>query len=263
MTGVGAALNTAKVTPGLVGGRVRLRGVGISAIQGARVAGAAEIVAVDLVESKLADAQRFGATHAVKPATCRPPGRADGGDGFDFAFEAIGLPDTMRAAYDATRRGGTTCIIGVGGLDKMVTFSAFELFYTEKTLEGSYYGSADVRDRLQPHAQPVAQRPARPRGHDHQARSPSTTSTRRSPTCRPARSSARSSRSATPTRRGAAAGAVEGRRRPPGLRRRGRCRGCRAARGGCDFPRRRRPGRPSRSSIRGARGRHRGAWGEA
>ena len=51
----------------------------------------------------------------------------------------------MRAAYDATRRGGTACIIGVGGMDKTVSFNAFELFFDEKTLKGSYYGSADVR----------------------------------------------------------------------------------------------------------------------
>ena len=51
----------------------------------------------------------------------------------------------MRAAYDATRRGGTTCIIGVGGMDKEISFNAFELFYSEKTFVGSYYGSADVR----------------------------------------------------------------------------------------------------------------------
>jgi S-(hydroxymethyl)glutathione dehydrogenase/alcohol dehydrogenase len=51
----------------------------------------------------------------------------------------------MRSAYDATRRGGTTCIIGVGGVAEMVSFSAFELFFQEKTLMGSYYGSADVR----------------------------------------------------------------------------------------------------------------------
>jgi S-(hydroxymethyl)glutathione dehydrogenase/alcohol dehydrogenase len=146
MTGVGAALNTARVTPGSSVVVFGCGGVGISAIQGARVAGAAEIVAVDLVESKLADAQRFGATHAVKPEELDGArSEITGGDGFDFGFEAIGLPETMRAAYDATRRGGTTCIIGVGGLDKTVSFSAFELFYAEKTLKGSYYGSADVR----------------------------------------------------------------------------------------------------------------------
>ena len=129
MTGVGAAINTAKVEPGSTVVVFGCGGVGISAIQGARVAGAAEIVAVDLLDSKLDDAK----------AT------VTGGDGFDYAFEAIGLPQTMRAAYDVTRRGGTTCIIGVGGLDKTVTFNAFELFFDEKTIKGSYYGSADVR----------------------------------------------------------------------------------------------------------------------
>jgi S-(hydroxymethyl)glutathione dehydrogenase/alcohol dehydrogenase len=121
-------------------------GVGIAAIQGARVAGASEIVAVDLVDSKLVDAQRFGATHAVKPDDLEgAKASVTGGDGFDYAFEAIGLPQTMRSAYDVTRRGGTTCIIGVGGLDKSLTFNAFELFFDEKTIKGSYYGSADVR----------------------------------------------------------------------------------------------------------------------
>jgi S-(hydroxymethyl)glutathione dehydrogenase/alcohol dehydrogenase len=146
MTGVGAAVNTAKVTPGSSVVVFGCGGVGISAIQGARVAGASEIVAVDLVDSKLEDAQRFGATHAVRPDELDDAkATVTGGDGFDYAFEAIGLPQTMRAAYDVTRRGGTTCIIGVGGLDKTVTFNAFELFFDEKTIKGSYYGSADVR----------------------------------------------------------------------------------------------------------------------
>ena len=146
MTGVGAALNTAKVTPGSSVVVFGCGGVGISAIQGARVAGASEIVAVDLVDSKLEDALRFGATHAVKPDDLEgAKASITGGDGFDYAFEAIGLPATMRTAYDVTRRGGTTCIIGVGGMDKTVSFNAFELFYDEKTFTGSYYGSADVR----------------------------------------------------------------------------------------------------------------------
>jgi S-(hydroxymethyl)glutathione dehydrogenase / alcohol dehydrogenase len=103
-------------------------------------------VAVDLVDSKLEDAQRFGATHAVKPDELDSiKSSVTGGDGFDYAFEAIGLPQTMRSAYDVIRRGGTACIIGVGGLDKSLTFNAFELFFDEKTIKGSYYGSADVR----------------------------------------------------------------------------------------------------------------------
>src|SRR5690606_24022798 len=120
-------------------------GVGISAIQGARVAGAATIVAVDLVDAKLDTALRFGATHACKPDDLAALQAELTGDGFDYAFEAIGLPVTMRAAYDAVHRGGTACIVGAGAMDKEVSCNGFELFFSEKTLVGSYYGSVDVR----------------------------------------------------------------------------------------------------------------------
>jgi S-(hydroxymethyl)glutathione dehydrogenase / alcohol dehydrogenase len=146
MTGVGAAINTAKVTPGSSVVVFGCGGVGISVIQGARVAGASEIVAVDLNPDKLEQAKAFGATHGCAPDEVDSlKASITGGDGFDFAFEAIGLPATMRASYDAVRRGGTACIVGVGKLDEFVQFSAFELFFSEKTLVGSYYGSADVR----------------------------------------------------------------------------------------------------------------------
>ncbi len=146
MTGVGAAINTAKVSPGSSVVVFGCGGVGIAAIQGARIAGAAEIVAVDLVDAKLEDAVGFGATRAVKPDELDSvKAELTGGDGFDYAFEAIGLPLTMRAAYDAVRRGGTACIVGVGASDQVVEFNAFELFFSEKTLVGSYYRSADVR----------------------------------------------------------------------------------------------------------------------
>jgi S-(hydroxymethyl)glutathione dehydrogenase/alcohol dehydrogenase len=146
MTGVGAAINTVKVVPGSSVVVFGCGGVGIAAIQGARLAGASEIVAVDLVDSKLEVAQRFGATDAVKPEELDGAKTTiTGGDGFDYAFEAIGLPQTMRSAYDVTRRGGTTCIIGVGSAEQTVSFNAFELFFDEKTIKGSYYGSADVR----------------------------------------------------------------------------------------------------------------------
>ncbi len=144
-TGVGAAINTVKVTPGSSVVVFGCGGVGIAAIQGARIAGAAEIVAVDLVDSKLEQAKSFGATHACKPDELDALKAELTGDGFDYAFEAIGLPATMRAAFDAVRRGGTACIIGVGAMDKEVSFNAFELFFAEKSLQGSYYGSADVR----------------------------------------------------------------------------------------------------------------------
>ena len=144
-TGVGAAINTAKVKPGSSVVVFGCGGVGISAIQGAHVAGAAIIVAVDLVDAKLETAKTFGATHACKPDDLAALQAELTGDGFDYAFEAIGLPTTMRAAFDAVRRGGTACIIGVGAMDKEVSFNGFELFFSEKTFMGSYYGSVDVR----------------------------------------------------------------------------------------------------------------------
>ena len=88
---------------------------------------------------------------SAPPTPCSPDdldgvkGEITGGDGFDFAFEAIGLPTTIRAAYDAVRRGGTATIVGVGGMDQMVQFNAFEFFFNEKILRGSIYGSTDVR----------------------------------------------------------------------------------------------------------------------
>ncbi len=146
MTGVGAVLNTAKVTAGSSVVVFGCGGVGISCIMGAKVAGASVIVAVDLNDGKLEDAKRFGATHACKPEELESlKASLTGGEGFDYAFEAIGLASTMRASYDNARRGGTACIVGVGKLDEFVNFSAFELFFSEKVLVGSYYGSADVR----------------------------------------------------------------------------------------------------------------------
>jgi S-(hydroxymethyl)glutathione dehydrogenase / alcohol dehydrogenase len=146
MTGVGAAINTAKVRPGSSVVVFGCGGVGISIVQGARIAGAAEIVAVDLVESKREAARRFGATHAVSPDDLAAASAAiTDGEGFDYGFEAIGLSATIRATYDAVRRGGTAVVVGAGRFDDQVAFNAGELFYMEKQLLGTIYGSADVR----------------------------------------------------------------------------------------------------------------------
>ena len=145
-TGVGAAINTADIRPGTSVVVFGAGGVGISAIQGARIAGAAEIVAVDMVDAKLEMAKKFGATHAVKPEDLEGAKlEVTGGEGFDYALECIGRPETIRASFDAARRGGTAVIVGVGKMTEMVQFSAFELFFNEKNLKGSMYGSANVR----------------------------------------------------------------------------------------------------------------------
>lgn len=146
MTGVGAAVNAAQVEPGSSAVVIGCGGVGVSVIQGARAAGAAVVVAVDTVERKRTWATEFGATHAVTPAELpMAMHELTGGVGFDYGFEVVGRSDTIRAAYDATRRGGTTIVVGVGRAEDMVQFSAFDLFYGEKTLRGSYYGSANIR----------------------------------------------------------------------------------------------------------------------
>jgi S-(hydroxymethyl)glutathione dehydrogenase/alcohol dehydrogenase len=146
MTGVGAAINAGKIEPGSSVVVFGCGGVGISVIQGARIAGAATILAVDMVEAKLGWAKQFGATDAVTPDQLPDALRElTGGAGFDYAFEVVGRSQTIKAAYGATRRGGTTVVVGVGRAEDMVELSAFDLFYDEKTLRGTYYGSANIR----------------------------------------------------------------------------------------------------------------------
>ncbi|GGO80219.1 Zn-dependent alcohol dehydrogenase [Wenjunlia tyrosinilytica] len=144
-TGIGAALNTAEVEPGSSVAVIGCGGVGISAVQGARVAGAAEIVAVDPVASRREAALGFGATEAVAPDALADAGqRITAGEGFDYVFEVVGKSATARAAYEATRRGGTVCVVGAGAMDDFAQFNMFELFFDEKRILPSIYGGGDV-----------------------------------------------------------------------------------------------------------------------
>ncbi|HXP21070.1 MAG TPA: Zn-dependent alcohol dehydrogenase [Streptosporangiaceae bacterium] len=146
MTGVGAAINTAQVRPGSTVAVIGCGGVGISVIQGARLSGAAVIVAVDTNETKHELGRRFGATHAVHPDNLAElSGQLTAGEGFDYAFEVVGLPQTIRAAWSAARRGGMVVIVGAGRTDHQVEFTPFELLFDGKQMIGSLYGSADVR----------------------------------------------------------------------------------------------------------------------
>jgi len=146
MTGVGAVINTARVEPGATVVVIGCGGVGIAAIQGARLSGATVIVGVDTVPSKHEAARRFGATHAVHPDDLGGlSAELTGGEGFDYAFEVVGTPQTIRAAWTAARRGGTVVIVGAGRPDQQVEFTPFELLFDGKKMLGSLYGSADVR----------------------------------------------------------------------------------------------------------------------
>ncbi len=145
-TGVGAALNTARVAPGATVVVIGLGGVGISIVQGARVSGAAHILAVDPVGRRRDWALSFGATEAVPPDGLREAtARITGGVGFDDAFEAVGTARTLRAAYDATRLGGTVCLVGAGSRSDANDLTMAELVLTERKVLPSFYGGDDVR----------------------------------------------------------------------------------------------------------------------
>ncbi|MFE4662622.1 Zn-dependent alcohol dehydrogenase [Streptomyces hydrogenans] len=144
-TGLGAAINTAKVEAGSSVAVIGCGGVGISAIQGARLQGAAQIVAVDPVESRRDAALRFGATEAVAPeALADAKQRITAGEGFDYVFEVVGKSATARTAYETTRRGGTLCVVGAGAMDDNLQLNMFELFFDEKRILPSMYGGGDV-----------------------------------------------------------------------------------------------------------------------
>jgi S-(hydroxymethyl)glutathione dehydrogenase/alcohol dehydrogenase len=147
-TGVGAALNTAQVTPGATVTVIGCGGVGQSVIQGARIAGASRIFAVDPVELKRKTAEHFGATDLIDPADGDPVEQvkaATQGRGTDFSFEVIGLPETIVQAYNVARRGGTAVVVGMTAWDSTVTLPGMSLFLDNKRLLGSLYGSAQVR----------------------------------------------------------------------------------------------------------------------
>ncbi|MGI9606157.1 MAG: zinc-binding dehydrogenase [Acidimicrobiales bacterium] len=145
-TGVGGALNAAKVASGSSVAVIGCGGVGVAAIQGARIAGASAIVALDLHEGKLDMAKQLGATHSATPDQIEDVKQElTAGEGFDYVIEAIGIGATMRQALDLTRRGGTTCVLGAGNPEDTFSINAFEQFFNNKTLVGSWYGSVDVR----------------------------------------------------------------------------------------------------------------------
>lgn len=146
MTGVGAATHTAQVTGGSSVLVVGLGGVGLSVLQGARLAGATTIVAVDRNTDKKQQAEAAGATHFV-PAddtTKKAVRGLTGGRGADFTFDCVGSSRTIRDVWGMTRRGGTTVVVGIGGKDDTVQFSALELFHFARTLSGCVAGSVDA-----------------------------------------------------------------------------------------------------------------------
>jgi S-(hydroxymethyl)glutathione dehydrogenase/alcohol dehydrogenase len=150
LTGVGAATNTATIHEGDTVAVIGCGGVGLNVIQGARIAGAGEIVAVDTFDSKLEMARKFGATQTVKVGEDDPAaviGAAAGGRMADVTFEVIGLKDTIMQALSLTRQGGECILVGVPRMDVILELpAAFEFLYLNKTIKGCWYGSSNVHD---------------------------------------------------------------------------------------------------------------------
>jgi len=147
-TGVGAVFNTARVKPGASVAVFGCGGVGLNVIQGAAIAGAERIVAIDTLESKLEMAKKFGATDALlaKPGEdlTKPLKKITGG-GADYAFECVGSGELAAAAYKALGRGGMAVVVGVAKASDATSVRTMTLPFEEKTLTGSYFGSCVPR----------------------------------------------------------------------------------------------------------------------
>jgi S-(hydroxymethyl)glutathione dehydrogenase / alcohol dehydrogenase len=143
MTGVGAVLNTAGVEPGSSVAVFATGGVGLSVVQGAVLANASQIIAVDLLDNKLDYASSFGATHTINAArenAVEAIRELTGGVGVDYAFDAIGDARVSRSCYDAVRRGGTAVVVGMAPTGTEIPIPA-TIAGDEKVLKGCFYGS--------------------------------------------------------------------------------------------------------------------------
>jgi Zn-dependent alcohol dehydrogenase len=143
MTGVGAATNSARVEPGASVLVIGAGGVGLCTVMGAQLCGASRILVADLNPAKLEMARDFGATDLIDASSedvVKTARRLTAG-GVDYAFEAIGRPDTVTQAVRALCAGGVAVAVGVAPPSARAEVSPFDLVLQEKTLKGSIYGS--------------------------------------------------------------------------------------------------------------------------
>ena len=145
-TGVGAAINTAQIRPGSSVAVFGAGGVGLSVIMGAKLAGADRIIAIDRSEAKGDIAEEFGATDFVMAGAeaINEIRRMTGGRGADYTFEAIGIPSVQEQCLDAVRPGGTVVLVGISPMGSSTNLPGAIITRKEKTVMGSYYGSANV-----------------------------------------------------------------------------------------------------------------------
>jgi Zn-dependent alcohol dehydrogenase len=147
-TGVGAVFNTARVIPGSSVAVFGCGGIGLNVIQGASIAGAVRIVAIDTLQGKLEMAKQFGATDTLlaKPGEdlVKPIKKLTGG-GPDYAFECVGSGELAALAYRSVGRGGVAVVVGVAKPSDSTSVRTMTLPFEEKTLTGSYFGSCVPR----------------------------------------------------------------------------------------------------------------------
>lgn len=145
ITGTGAVFHTARIRPGSSVAVIGCGGVGLAALNGAQIAGAARIVAVDMSAEKLALARRFGATDTVDASAGDVVARVmELAGGVDYSFECIGLPATVEQAFRMLRPGGIATVLGLFKPGTRVSLEGSE-FFLEKQLRGSALGSANIR----------------------------------------------------------------------------------------------------------------------
>ena len=144
-TGVGAALRSARVQPGDRVAVIGCGAVGLNAVLGATIAGAAELVAVDPMEERRELARSLGATSGMTPDELNE--RAKGLD-LDVVIDAVGAPATVLTGWRAIRRGGTVTVVGAGAPGAMVQLPAYEVFHDDKKLTGSFHGGISMRRDL-------------------------------------------------------------------------------------------------------------------
>lgn len=149
-TGVGAVTTTAGVRSGQSVVVVGLGGVGLAAVQGARIAGADPIIAVDRVPAKLAMAERMGATHTEQagPDVRKRVRELTVGRGADHVLDCVGIADTIKESWKTARRGGTVTLVGISGTEDKVEFSGLELYHFARKIVPCVNGSLDPRRDL-------------------------------------------------------------------------------------------------------------------
>nr|XP_056711794.1 alcohol dehydrogenase 1-like [Euleptes europaea] len=151
-TGYGAAINTAKVTPGSTCAIFGLGGVGLSVVMGCQAAGASRIIGIDINKEKFGKAKELGATECLDPQDYKKPIQEVlvemTGHGVDYAFEVVGCLDTLTAALASCHMGCGVCVmVGVPPLDSLLSFDPLLLF-TGRTLKGSFIGGWKMKDAI-------------------------------------------------------------------------------------------------------------------